>query len=82
MGYAAKSSTCLKCLQSAQIGAVQIVFNLPRGFSTRNLFQDYANDILPVKGLYNQQVYHSLKKHLIEIQRAKIYFKNLAIFLK
>lgn len=54
--YAGKTTSSLKSLQSAQNKALKIVFNLPLRHSTVDLFKTYATNILPVRGLYKQQL--------------------------
>lgn len=56
MIYASKSSSVIKSLQSAQNKALKIVFNLPLRYSTVNLFKNFAKTILPIRGLYKQQI--------------------------
>ncbi|XP_075157992.1 phospholipid-transporting ATPase IF-like [Haematobia irritans] len=54
--YGHKKSNALKSLQSAQNKALKIVFNLPNDFSTLNIFKNYATNILPIKGIYQNHI--------------------------
>lgn len=54
--YGSKSTSSLKSLQSAQNKSLKLVFNLPLRFPTINLYREYVRNILPIRGLYQQQL--------------------------
>lgn len=56
MIYGSRPSDVMKSLQAAQNKALKIVFNLPLRFNTIDLYRNYAKTILPIRGLYKQQL--------------------------
>ncbi|XP_075157874.1 uncharacterized protein LOC142231140 [Haematobia irritans] len=54
--YAHRSTRTLKELQSAQNKALKVVYNLPLRYPTTLLYKNHAKNILPIRGLYKQQL--------------------------
>lgn len=54
--YGWKSNNSLKSLQSAQNKALKVVYNLPLRYPTLDLFKYKATNVMPVRGLYKQQI--------------------------
>lgn len=72
--YGCKDNSSLKSLQSAQNKALKLVFNLPLRFSTLDLFNNYAKNVLPIKGLYKQKVIMYVFKAIRENAHGPIQF--------
>lgn len=76
MIYGSRESSSLKQLQVAQNKALKLVFNLPLRYPTVQLYTGKAVNILPVRGIYKQQlllyVFQSLREfpgRLIQFRR-------------
>lgn len=54
--YGCRANNHLKSLQSAQNRALKIVHNMPLRYSTVDLYKLKAKNVLPVRGLYLQQL--------------------------
>lgn len=67
--YGCKENTSLKSLQSAQNKALKLVFNLPIRYSTMDLFQIHAKNVLPVRGLYK----HKLLMYIFKTIRENVH---------
>lgn len=54
--YGSRVGNSLNSLQSAQNKALKLVYNLPLRFSTFDLYKHKAINVLPIRGLYKQQL--------------------------
>lgn len=54
--YGCKENNSLKSLQRMQNKALKLIFNLPLRYSTLSLYKDKAKNILPIRGIYKQQL--------------------------
>lgn len=80
MIYAWRTNSCLRSLQAAQSKALKIVHNLPTRYPSLNLYRHISKDVLPIYGLYKQQISIYMFKSLQGIgSGSTIFSRNIAI---
>ena len=62
----------LKRLQRIQNRALKLVYRLPIRYSTSELFANYANEVLPVKGIIYYSCVLNIKKNIISNSPARL----------